>query len=40
MQDFVSHIQDPAVLQQGLISAAASERLSADAAVLIQAWTA
>lgn len=39
MQDFVSHITDAAVLQQGLISKSASDALSADAAALIRLWT-
>ncbi|WP_193556300.1 FIMAH domain-containing protein [Paenibacillus ginsengarvi] len=38
MQDFVNHIGDAAVLQQGLISKAASDALSANAAVLIRQW--
>lgn len=38
LQDFMAHIGDQAVLQQGLLSKAASDALSADAADLIGQW--
>lgn len=40
MEDFLRHIGDPAVLQQGLLAQAASESLSADADSLIRLWSA
>ncbi|GIP36593.1 DUF4855 domain-containing protein [Paenibacillus sp. J2TS4] len=39
MQDFLAHIHDPAVQEQGLISASAATLLDTYAQVLIQTWS-
>ncbi|MBO9610190.1 MAG: DUF5011 domain-containing protein [Paenibacillaceae bacterium] len=39
MEDFVAHIGDPAVLQQRLIAAEATESLKASARALLRQWT-